>query len=152
MAGNLFIQIQKRPLQNSENKGRKELGNCFKSSFSKWEISRKDIILAGDFNINLIDFDGNKKLQIFVNLVFCFGMVLVNKPMRVTEQTGSAIGHFIANSITQTGFKSGIIKTGISDHFLFFFCCCKYIAEKSNAKMEFIYKLKFSDQSIDCMI
>ena len=107
--------------KNSENIGRKELGNCFKSSFSKWEISRKDTILAGDFNINLIDFDGNKKLQIFVNLVFCFGMVLVNKPMRVTEQTGSAIGHFIANSITQTGFKSGIIKTGISDHFPFLF-------------------------------
>ena len=46
-----------------------------------------------------------------------------------------------------TGFKSRIIKTGISDHFPIFFCY-KYIAEKKDAKKEFIYKRRFSDQSI----
>ena len=46
-----------------------------------------------------------------------------------------------------TGFKSGIIRTDISDHFPIFFCY-KYIAEKQDAKKEFIYKRRFSDQSI----
>ena len=98
----------------------KELGNYFKSSLSKREISRKDTILAGDFNINLIDFDAKEKLQVFVNLMFCFGIIPVNKPTRITEQSASAIDHFIANSMTQTGLQSAIIKTDISDHFPFF--------------------------------
>ena len=46
-----------------------------------------------------------------------------------------------------TGFKSGIIRTDISDHFPIFFCY-KFIAEKQDAKKEFIYKRRFSDQSI----
>ena len=98
----------------------KELGNYFKSSLSKREISRKDTFLAGDFNINLIDFDAKEKLQVFVNLMFCFGIIPVNKLTRITEQTASAIDHFITNSITQTGLQSAIIKTDISDNFPFF--------------------------------
>ena len=46
-----------------------------------------------------------------------------------------------------TGFKSAIIKTDISDHFQIFICY-KYIAEKEDAKKEFKYKRKFSNQSI----
>ena len=44
------------------NGGHIELENYFKTSLSKREISQKDIILAGDFNINLLDFDANKKV------------------------------------------------------------------------------------------
>ena len=39
------------------------------------------------------------------------------------------------------------MKTGISDHFQFFFCY-KYIAEKEDVKKEFKYKHKFSNQAI----
>ena len=130
------------------NGDHKELENNFKSSLSKREISHKDVILAGDFNINLLNFDTNKKVQNFLNLMFRFGMIpTINKPTRVTRQTDSAIDYIITNSIMHTGFKSGIIRTGISDHFPIFFCS-KYIAEKEDAKKEFIYKRRFSDQSI----
>ena len=64
----------------------KELENYFESSLSKWEILKKYIISAGNFNINLLDFDASKKVQTFVNLMFCFVMILtVNKPMRFTK-------------------------------------------------------------------
>ena len=43
------------------------------------------------------------------------------------------------------GFKSGIIKTDISDHFPVFFWY-KYIAEKEDAMKKLIYKHKFSVQ------
>ena len=120
----------------------------FKSSHLKREISHKDVILAGDFNINLLDFDTNEKVQNFVNLMFRFGMIpTISKPTRATRQTASTIDHIITNSIIHTGFKSGIIKTDISDHFPIFFCY-KYIAEKEDTKKEFIYKRRFSDQSI----
>ena len=141
---NIALNLVYRP----PNGDHKELENYFESSFSKREISHKDLILAGDFNI---DFDGNKKVQNFVNLMFRFGMISTfNKPTRVTRQTASAIDHIITNSIIHTGFKSGIIKSNISDHFPIFFCC-KYIAEKEDAKKEFIYKRRFSDHSIETL-
>ena len=37
------------------NGDHKELENYFKSSLSKQEISHKNVILGGDFNINLLD-------------------------------------------------------------------------------------------------
>ena len=63
------------------------------------------MIFAGDFNINVLDFKQNKKVQNFVNLMFQFGLEpTVNKPTRVT-------------SIYNNDFKTGIIKRDISDHF-----------------------------------
>ena len=46
-----------------------------------------------------------------------------------------------------TGFKSGIIKSDLSNHFPIFFCY-KYIAGKEDANKEFIYKRRFSNLSI----
>ena len=76
------------------------------------------MILAGDFNINVLDFEKNKKVQNFVNLMFQFGLVpTINKPTGVTNKTISAIGHIIADSIYNKDFETGIIKTDIFDHF-----------------------------------
>ena len=87
------------------NDDHKELENYFKSSLSKWQISHTDIILAEDFNINLLDFDANEKVQNFVNLVFRFGMIpTVNKPTRFTKQTASTVYRIITSSIIHTGF------------------------------------------------
>ena len=74
-------------------------------------MSHKDTILAGGFNINLLDFDPSKKVQHFVNLMFRFGMIpTINKPTCVTRQTASV--------------------------------------KKKDAKKQFTYKRKFSNQSI----
>ena len=73
---------------------------------------------------------------------FCKSYVLfwddskINKPMRDTRQTASTIDHIITNSIMHTGFKLGIVKSGISNHFPIFFCY-KYIVEKEDAKKKF---------------
>ena len=76
------------------------------------------MILAGDFNINVLDFEQNKKVQNFVNLMFQFGLIpTINKPTRVTNETISAIDQIITNYIYNNDFKTGIIKTDISDHF-----------------------------------
>ena len=44
-----------------QNIDHKELENNFKSYLSKRKVLHKDTILA-DFNINLLDFDANKKV------------------------------------------------------------------------------------------
>ena len=74
--------------------------------------------LTGDFNINVLDFEQNKKVQNFVNLMFQFGSApAINKPTRVINRTIYAIDHIITNSIYNNDFKTAIIRTDISDQF-----------------------------------
>ena len=75
-------------------------GNYFMNIFFKENVIRKNILVAGDFNINLLHFEQNKKVQNFINLMFQFGLVAAtNKLIRITKDTISAIGHVITNSI-----------------------------------------------------
>ena len=78
----------------------------------------KHIVLASDFNLNVLDFENNKKAENFINLMFRYGMIpTINKPTRVTANTATDIDHILTNVITDTGFKTGISKSCISDHF-----------------------------------
>ena len=56
-----------------------------------------------------------KKVQDFLNLTYQNGMIsTINKLTRVTENTG----HIITNGFIKNTFKTAIIKTNVSDHFL----------------------------------
>ena len=68
--------------------------NYFKNILFKDNVIRKNTLLAGDFNINLLHFEQNKKVQNFINLMFQFGLVATtNKPTRITKDTISALDH-----------------------------------------------------------
>ena len=41
-----------------------------KSILSKNKATKKEVILIGDFDMNLLDFDENERVQSFVNLMF----------------------------------------------------------------------------------
>ena len=47
-----------------------ELENDFKDIVSKREITSTELVLVGDFNINVLDFNESKMVQSFVNLMF----------------------------------------------------------------------------------
>ena len=86
--------------------------------FSKIKKSNKLFHIAGDFNLNLLDHDTNRKVQRFLNIVYRNGMIpTINKPTRVTQKTTTAIDHILTNSFTDTVFKTAIFKSNISDHF-----------------------------------
>ena len=74
----------------------KQCETYFRDVFSKNGKNLKNIVLAGDFNINFLDFEINKNVQDFLNLMFCYNMIpLTNKPTRVTRHSGNAIDHII---------------------------------------------------------
>ena len=76
------------------------------------------MILAGDFNINALDYEQNKKVQSFFNLMYQYNMMLtINKPTRIGENSATAIDHIIANCIVDCQFKTAILKTDVTDHF-----------------------------------
>ena len=79
----------------------KQCETHFKDIFSKNGKNLKNIVLAGDFNINFLDFETNKSVKGFLNLMFCYHMIpLANKPTRVTRHSTNSMDHIITNSVT----------------------------------------------------
>ena len=59
-----------------------------------------NVILVGDFNINVLELEQNKKVQYFLNSMFQFGLVpTINKPTRVKSKRISAIDHITKFSL-----------------------------------------------------
>ena len=103
--------------------------------------------MAGDFNMNLLDFKQNKRMENSLNIMFDHSMMpLINKPTRVTKNTASAIDH--VTSVTTTKFKIGIIKLDILDHFPLFFVAYYNIHIKET-KDRFIFRRDLSDFSVE---
>ena len=122
----LSIEILKSPTRNiifnaiyrPPNGDSKVCETFFKNILSDSTTVNKTFFLAEDFNINLLDFEINKKVQGFVYLMFQFSMIpTINKPTRVPKHTATPIDNIITNCIINSNFKSGIVKTDLSDHF-----------------------------------
>ena len=115
---NIILNLTYRPLNGAVKEFEKHLNKILSTN----DILKKEVIMAGDFNMNLLDFEQNKKVQNFLNIMFGHSMMpVINKRTRVTKNTATAIDHIFINSVTTTKFKTGIIKSDISDHFPIFF-------------------------------
>ena len=94
----------------------------FNDFFFKNKKNYKKITLVGNFNITVLDFETNEKVEKLLNQMFSHNMIpTINRPTRVTRNTATAIDHFITNTAVDTEFKSEIIQTDLSDHFLIMF-------------------------------
>ena len=90
----------------------------FKQILSDGTTVSKTFSLVKDLEINLPDFQTNKKVLSFVNLMFESSMMpTIKKPTRVTKHTATAIDNIITNCILNTDFKSAIVQTNLSDRF-----------------------------------
>ena len=105
--------------------------------------------MPGGFNMNLLDFKQNKKVQNFPNIMFGHSnMPVINKPIHVTKNTAIAIDHILIISVTTTKFKTGIIKSDISDHFPIFLVA-DYNIHIKETKERFIFRCDLSDISVE---
>ena len=76
------------------------------------------MIVADDFNINALDYEQNKKVQSFFNLMYRYNMIpTINKPSSVGKFSATTIDHIIANFIVHCLFKTAILKTDVTDYF-----------------------------------
>ena len=124
--------------------------NFLNNIFSKIKKSNKLFHIAGDFNLNLLDHDTNRKVQRFLNIVYRNGMIpTINKPTRVTRKTTTAIDHILTNSFTDTVFKTAIFKSDISDHFPICFIIPSSMKQTNNTKNTVIFKRVFDTESIE---
>ena len=79
----------------------------------------KNITFAGDFNINVLEYESNKKVQ-----------------------------HFLTG-LAQVQHRSGIIKTNISDHFPIVFALNTCEKGKPENKAQYIYKCIYEKEQIE---
>ena len=124
----------------------------FKKILSDSSTVNKTFFLAGDFNINFLDFETNKKVQSFVNLMFEFSMIpTINKPTRVTKHTATAIDNIITNCIINSDFKSAIVKTDLSDHFpIIFINELMRVPTPTDDMENCVYKRDFTENALNC--
>ena len=141
----IVLNLTYRPSNGDPN----ELENHFKNILLKREITNKELVLVGDFNINVFEFNESKMDQDFVDLMFRHDLIpTVNKPTRVTRNTITAIDHIMTNSVINAEFKTGIIKTNISDHFRIFFIF-KCVVDNTEDREEFLFTQNYFSNSIE---
>ena len=99
---NIIFNVVYRPPDGDLNK----CETLFKKILLDSTIVSKTFFLAGDFNINLLDFEMSKKVRSFVNLILeCSMIPAINKPTKVTKDTARTIDNII-NCILNSDFES----------------------------------------------
>ena len=95
------------------------LTDCLESTLSKIEPECETIIL-GDFNFCMLNSNNynNSLKKNFKDLMNLYNNVqLIDKPTRVTQNSSTLLDHIYTNKKDKIS-QSGVIETGISDHFI----------------------------------
>ena len=105
-------------------------------------LSRNKVVIAGDFNLNLMNINIDKNVKEFVDAMTTYGFhATIHKPSRVTEQTATLIDNIFINFHVET-LCSGIIIEDFSDHYPVYTCFldiskklhCKAFQSKSTSR------------------
>ena len=93
---NIVITAANRP-----PKGNNELfKSTLKDFLNKQEMSNKAAFLLGDLNLNALDYDTDKIIKNFFNLVFQNGfLTIIQRPTRTTRTSATAIDHILTNRV-----------------------------------------------------
>ena len=142
---NIILNLTYRPPNGDVKEFEKQLNKILSTN----GIQKKELIMGGNFNMNLLDFEQDKRVQHFLNIMFGHSMMpVINKPIQVNNNTATDIDHIFISSVTTTKFKTGIIKTDISDNFPIFFVA-DYDIHIRETKERFIYRRYLSDISVE---
>ena len=78
----------------------------------------KYMIFARDFNMNVLDYEYNRKVKSFFDLMYQRNLIpTINKPTRVGKNSATAIDCIITDYVLTCNFKTAILKTDLTDHF-----------------------------------
>ena len=94
-----------RPPERTLNR----LNRFLKEILKKTKNNLKPFHIAGDFNLNILDHDKCSKVHNFLNLLYENGMITtINKPIRITRKTATAVDHILTNQCYNVNFKTAI--------------------------------------------
>lgn len=109
-------------------------------------LNSEEIILAGDFNINLIKFNDHDLTNDFLNTLISHSFLpLITMPTRITQTSATLIDNIFSNRQTNS-FESGLIYSSISDHLPVFYLGVEI--QNANVKID-VKKRNMSKTNID---
>ena len=106
------------------------------NTLQKLEESNKTIFVMGDFNINLLSYDGHTDTNDFINsMVSHYLLPYILHPTRVTDHSSTVIDNIFSN-VTDFDTVSGNIINKIADHFAQFLILKKIHIEYKNTTLK----------------
>ncbi|XP_065660400.1 uncharacterized protein LOC136084231 [Hydra vulgaris] len=85
-------------------------------------ILQKHVYVVGDINIDLLNHALNSEAKTFIDILLEYNLIpTINKATRVTKKSSTLLDNVITNNFHNSRFKTGIIKTDLTDHFPIFF-------------------------------
>ena len=77
----------------------------------------KEIVIMGDFNLNLLLHQTNNPQSTFLNIMLSYSLLpTINKPSRVTDLSATLLDNIFTN-FDVTKCKSALLYEDISDHY-----------------------------------
>ena len=79
-------------------------------------FEKKEVVLLGDYNINLLNCDSDKNTCVFLELMLSFFFLQrIIKPTRITLRSETLTDNILINELL-SNIVAGNITTDISDH------------------------------------
>ena len=131
---NIIIgNIYKPPKNNNNNNNVQQFINEITPILQKYDSQNNDILLAGDFNINLLKIEEREIYATFLDLMMSHSFFpKITLPTRFSMHSCSLLDNVFCKLSSNTiSASSGIIYTGISDHLPYFVCIKKMCYTKS---------------------
>ena len=124
-----------------------EFSEYLEEIFAKLNKEKKQIYIAGDFNIDLLQYEDNNKCRDFYNLVTSNGFLpLITQPTRFTDTTQTLIDNIFTNTF-DLDCESGNILIEFADHLTQFASIKKICHSKDNEPTYILDDSKF-DQNL----
>ena len=78
----------------------------------------KHMMFAGDFNMNVLDYEYNGKVKSFFDVMYQRNLIpAINKRTRVGKNSATAIDHIITDYVLTCEFKTAILKNRLDRSF-----------------------------------
>ena len=111
--------IYRPPRSNNNNKSIENFINEFNPVISSLASENKSIVLAGDFNINVLQIANRQKFADFLDIMMASGFLpKITHPTRFAKKSASLLDQIFIKYRTPSNVQSisGILYTSISDH------------------------------------
>ena len=98
----IILNLTYRPPNGDIKKFEKQLNKIL----STIDILKKEVVMAGDFNMDMLDFKQDKKVQNFLNVMFRHSLIpVINNLTRVTKNTATDVDQISSTLLPQPNLK-----------------------------------------------
>ena len=106
-------------------------------------------MFAGDFNMNVLDYEYNGKAKRFFDLIYQRNLIpTINKLTRARKSAATAIDHIITDYVLTCDFKVAILKTDLTDLFPIVLALKNYGPFQQHSKIKHKYKRSYNEENI----